>query len=102
MHEVCRVYDVYISIYIYTLWAPPLRPAPDLCTLGLQILGIIASGSWHFLVHHLAIFASLIFWDTREYNKRHFEVQAWISIDFWRILLPMVAIWLLGASTLAS
>ena len=42
------------------------------------------------------------FWDTREHKKGHFEVQAWISIDFWWILLPMVVIWLLGASTLAS
>ena len=23
------------------------------------------------------------FWDTREHNKGHFEVQAWISTDFW-------------------
>ena len=49
---------------------------------------------------HIRIFGFL--WDTRDYNKGHFEVQAWISIDFWCILLPMVVIWLLGASTLAS
>ena len=24
-----------------------------------------------------------LFWDTREHNKGHFEVQAWISTDFW-------------------
>ena len=49
---------------------------------------------------HIRIFGFL--WDTRDYNKGRFEVQAWISIDFWWISLPMFVIWLLGASTLAS
>ena len=72
----------------------PLPPAPDLRILGLQILGIVAGGSWHFLVHQLVSFASLFFWDTGEHNKENFdEVQAWISIDFWWILWPMGVIW---------
>ena len=28
-----------------------------------------------------------LFWDTREHNKGHFEVQAWISTDFWSYLV---------------
>ena len=80
---------------------------------GLQILGIVASGSWYFWDANLSFGMiggfNLASWgtlgrfcNTGEHNKGHFEVQAWISIDFWWILLPMVVIWLLGASTLAS
>ena len=42
----------------------PLSPAPDLCILGLQIIGIVASGSLHFLAHQFVIFASLAFFGT--------------------------------------
>ena len=48
----------------------PLPPAPDICILGLQILGIVASGSWHSLVHQLVIFASLAFCGTLETTTR--------------------------------
>ena len=86
------------------LWATPSAAGPRtlLTALGLQILVIVASGSWHFFgtpTCHLRIF---FYWDTREHNKGHFEVQAWISMDIRWILLPMVVIWLLGASSLAS
>ena len=79
----------------------------------MQILGIVASGSWYFWHTNLSFrmigsftlvsWGTLsLFWDTREHNNGNLEVQAWISIDFWWILLPMVVIWLLVASTLAS
>ena len=32
-------------------------------------------------------------WDTGQHNKGHGEVQAWIFIDFWWILVPMGVIW---------
>ena len=38
-----------------------------------------------------------LFWDTREHNKGHFEVQAWISTDFWCYLACLVPLlWRLG------
>ena len=83
----------YIYIYI-SYGLRPLPPAPDLCILGLQILGIVASGSWNFWDANLsfgmiggftlASWGTLgRFWDTGEHNKGHSGVQAWISIDFW-------------------
>ena len=32
-------------------------------------------------------------YDIREHNKGHFEVKAWISFDFWWILLSMGVVW---------
>ena len=87
----------------YTLCRrPPTRPL--LIALGLQILGIVASGSWHLWYTNLPFrmigsftlvsWGTLsFFWDNREHNNGHFEVQAWISTDFWWILLPMGVIW---------
>ena len=62
--------------YHYLMGYALCRRPPDLCILGLQILGIVASGSWHFLVHQIVIFASLVFCDSREHDKGHFEVKA--------------------------
>ena len=88
--------------------------------LGCQILGIFATRSQVYGVHgcHLACLVPLLWrpggpwddpgtilgrsWDIGGHEEGPCEVQAWISIDFWWILLPMVVIWLLGASTLAS
>ena len=63
------------------------RPPTIAHCLGLQILSIIASGSWHFWYANLSF--GMIggftlapwgtlgrFWDTGEHNKGHFELQA--------------------------
>ena len=81
------------------LWAPPSAAGP-------RPLHFRIADSRHYCKRilvffgtptcHLRIFGGF-FWDTREYNKRHFEVQAWISIDFWWIF-----VWLLVAPTFAS
>ena len=90
----------------YILWATlsAAGPRPLLLALGLQILGIVASGPWHSW--HANLSFSMIggftlaylgtlgrFWDTGEHNKGHFKVQAWIFTDFLWILVPMGVIW---------
>ena len=42
--------SIVILVLLIILWATPSasRPRPLLISPGLQILGIIASGSWHF------------------------------------------------------
>ena len=90
----------------HILWATPSAAGPRslLIASGLQILGIVASGSWYFWDANLsfgmiggftlASWGTLgRFWDTGEHNKGHFKVQAWIFTDFWWILVPMGVIW---------
>ena len=48
--------------------------------LSFRIIGRFTLVSWGSLG---------LFCDTREHNKGHFEVQAWISTDFWWILFPL-------------
>ena len=61
------------------------RPQALLIALGLQILGIVASGSWHFWYPDLSFdmlggFGTILgLWGAKQ---RHFEVQAWIVIIF--------------------
>ena len=61
--------------------------------LGLQIPGIVASGSWHFWYANLSFVMLVGFtlaswgtlgrsWDIGEHNKGHLEAQAWIFINF--------------------
>ena len=82
--------------FIKILWATPSAsgPRPLLIALGLQILGIAASGSclfWYtnLLFRMIGSFTLVpwgtlgLFWDTREHSKGLFGGQAWISIDFW-------------------
>ena len=71
---------------------------------GLQILGIVASGSWHFWDASLS-FGMIVgftlaswgtlgrFWETGEHNKGNFQVQARIFTEFWWILVLMGVIW---------
>ena len=84
----------------FTYGLRPLPPAPDLCTLGLQILGIVASGSWHLWYPDLSFgmlgglsLASWVTlgrsWDTGEHNKGH-------------LCSPDVSFGMLGGLTLAS
>ena len=97
------------------LWATPFAagPRPLVIALGLQILGIVASGSWHFWYTNLSFRMigsfTLVSWgtlaflpDTREHNNGHFEVQARISTDFGGFYCPWVLFGMLGAFTLAS
>ena len=87
---------VYTPYYI--LWAAPSAAGPRtlLTALGVQILGIVASGSWHFWYPDLSfgMLGGLTLaswrslgrsWDTGEHNKGHFEIQAWIFVNFWWI-----------------
>ena len=88
------------------LWATPSAASPRslLIASGLQILGIVASGSWHFWYSNL-LFGMIgcftlvswgtlgRFWDTGEHNNGRFEVQVWIFKDFCWILVPMGVIW---------
>ena len=102
--------DIYVYmdmyIYIYVLWATPSAAGPRslLIASGLQILGIVASGSWYFWDANLSFGMiggfTLASWgtlgrflETGEHNKGNFKVQAWIFTDFWWILLPMGVIW---------
>ena len=97
MNQVCLAFCV-----LPILWATPSAAGPRsfLIASGLQILGIVASGSWYFEDANLsfgmiggftlASWGTLVgFWDIGEHNKGHFEVQAWIFTDFWWILVPM-------------
>ena len=70
-------------------YASVAGPRSLLIASGLQILGIVANGSWYFLNANLsfgmiggftlASFGTLgRFWETGEHNKGHFKVQAWI------------------------
>ena len=79
-------------------------PRPLLIALGLQILGIVARGPWHFWYailsfgmiggFSLAFWVTLgRFWDTGEHNKGFFEVHACFFIIFLWILVPMGVIW---------
>ena len=83
---------------LFILWATPSAAGPRslLIALGLQIFGIVASGSWHLWYPDLSfgMLGGLTFgvlgalgrsWDTGEHKKGHFEVHAWIFINFWII-----------------
>ena len=79
-------------------------PRSLLIASGLQILGIVASGSSYFWGANM-LFGMIggftleswgtlrRFWETGEHNKGNFKVQAWMFTEFWWILVPMGVIW---------
>ena len=81
--------SIGFEAFAYILWATPSAAGPRLLLIasGLQILGIVASGSWYFWDANLSlgmiggfILASWgtlgRFWETGEHNKGNFKVQA--------------------------
>ena len=86
MIDALKLLSLLIIIYIIG-YALCRRPRSLLIALGLQILGIVASGSWHPWYPDLSfgMLGGLTLapwmslgrsWDIGEHNKGHFEVQA--------------------------
>ena len=75
--------------FLVILWATPSAAGPRslLIASGLEILGIVASGSWYFWDANLSFgmiggftlaFGGTLgrFWETGEHNTRNLRVQA--------------------------
>ena len=83
------------TLNFFILWATPSAAGPRslLIALGLQILGIVATGSWHPCFPDLSfgMLGGLTLascgslgrsWDIGEHNNGHFEVLTRISLIF--------------------